>query len=546
MPIGIIWAKREKLLPNSFLKTTYCFIFITVIKTIIPTNEESSGNMPELLLGIDIGTSSIKVSVVDAATTKCIASAQYPETEAGITSLQTGWAEQSPESWWQHTIQAIKKVNASGEYDPWGIEAIGIAYQMHGLVLVDKHQEVLRDSIIWCDSRAVDIGNNAFEKIGPEKCLSCLLNSPGNFTASKLAWVKNNEPEIFNQVDKMMLPGDFLAMKLTGEITTTTSALSEGVFWDFKKNEISKDVLDQYGFDENCIPEIKPVFSEHGFLLPAIAEKLSLKKNIPVTYKAGDQLNNALSLNVLQPGEVAATAGTSGVIYAVTDQLFADKFSRVNAFAHVNHKGDEGEIRLGVLLCINGTGIMNSWIKKLCGNDLSYDEINALAASIQPGSEDLLVLPFGNGAERMLQNKLIGSHISNIDLNKHTKAHIFRAVQEGIAFAFRYGLDIMRENGLQPTIIRAGKSNLFLSDVFLQSFVNATGVAVELYANDGSVGAALGAGIGAGVYKTFDEAFSQFKPLKKIEPGNTASDSRQVYDKLYAGWKKLLENYLNG
>lgn len=525
-----------------------------MIKTIIPANNESSGNGPELLLGIDIGTSSIKVSVVDAATTVCIASAQYPETEAEIISLQTGWAEQSPESWWKHTIEAIKKLNTTKKYNPSGIKAIGIAYQMHGLVLVDKHQKVLRNSIIWCDSRSVEIGNNAFEKIGPAKCLSCLLNSPGNFTASKLAWVKDNEPEIFKQVDTMMLPGDFIAMKLTGVITTTSSALSEGVFWDFKKDEISKDVLQYYGFDESCIPEIKPVFSEHGYLLPEIAEKLSLKENIPVTYKAGDQLNNALSLNVLKPGEVAATAGTSGVIYAVTDQLLADKFSRVNTFVHVNHKArspveegvvqrtpsEGGEARLGVLLCINGTGIMNSWIKKLCGDGLNYDEINGWSATIHPGSDGLFVLPFGNGAERMLQNKVIGAHISNIDLNKHSKAHIFRAVQEGIAFAFRYGLDILKENGLRPTIIRAGSSNLFLSDVFVQSFVNATGVAVELFSNDGSVGAALGAGIGAGIYKSFDEAFSQFKPLKKIEPMNT-----RLYDELYMNWEKLLSKYLN-
>ncbi|MEP6926160.1 MAG: FGGY family carbohydrate kinase [Ginsengibacter sp.] len=499
--------------------------------------------MPELLLGIDIGTSSVKVSVVDAATQQCIGSAHYPETEASITSLQTGWAEQSPESWWKYTIQAIQNLNATKKYDSSGIKAIGIAYQMHGLVLVDKDQNVLRDSIIWCDSRAVETGNGAFEKMGPEKCLSCLLNSPGNFTASKLAWVKTNEPEIFKQVDKVMLPGDFIAMKLTGEITTTSSALSEGIFWDFINDEVSKDVLQHYGFDDKLIPKIQPVFSEHGFLIAEVAEQLSLNKNIPVTYKAGDQLNNALSLNVLQPGEVAATAGTSGVIYAVTDKLSADKFSRVNAFAHVNHSAKEK--RLGILLCINGTGIMNSWIKKLCGNRLSYDEINARAATIKPGSEDLFVLPFGNGAERMLENKIVGAHLSNIDLNKHTNAHIFRAVQEGIAFAFRYGLDIMKENGLKPTIIRAGQSNLFLSDVFVQSFVNATGVAVELYANDGSAGAALGAGIGAGVYKTFDEAFSNFQPLKKIEPIYIESYSYRIYDELYLAWQKLLEKYLN-
>jgi len=490
-----------------------------------------------LLLGIDIGTSSIKVAVVNAETQQCIASAQYPETETSITSLQTGWAEQSPEMWWQHAIQAINKVNASGKYDPHQIKAIGISYQMHGLVLVDEQQNVLRDSIIWCDGRAIEIGENALHAIGVHTCSSCLLNSPGNFTASKLAWVKTNEPEVYKKIDKMMLPGDFIAMKLTGDITTTSSALSEGIFWDFKKDEISKSVMEYFEFDNLLVPKVLPLFSSHGKLLSEVAEKLSLKKDVPVTYKAGDQLNNALSLNVLQPGEVAATAGTSGVIYAVTDKLLADKFSRVNAFAHVNH--ESGEKRLGVLLCINGTGIMNSWIKKLCGENLSYDEINAQATKIKPGSDGLFILPFGNGAERMLRNKIVGSHISNIDFNKHSKAHIFRAAQEGIAFSFRYGLDIMRENGLYPTVIRAGKANLFLSDVFVESFVNATGVAVELYENDGSVGAALGAGIGAGIYSSYEEAFANFKPIKQVHPAHLS-----LYDDLYENWKILLETYL--
>lgn len=490
-----------------------------------------------LLLGIDIGTSFIKVSVVDATTQQCVATAQYPETENPITSLQSGWAEQSPEMWWEHTVQAIKKLNNYEKFDSKNIVSIGISYQMHGLVVVDKDQKVLRDSIIWCDSRSVQIGENAFNEIGEEICSSCLLNSPGNFTASKLAWVKNNEPEIYKQVDKIMLPGDFIAMKLTGEITTTSSALSEGILWDFQNDEISKDVMRNFGFDDSLIPKVQPLFSPHGKLLPEIAKRLGLAENIPVTYKAGDQPNNALSLNVLKPGEVAATAGTSGVIYAVTDQLFSDKYSRVNAFAHVNHTSENKH--LGVLLCINGTGIMNSWIKKMCGDGLSYNEMDVLSSEIQPGSEGLFILPFGNGAERMLENKMVGAHLSNIDLNKHTKAHIFRAVQEGIAFAFRYGLDIMRENNLHPTIIRAGKANLFLSNVFIQSFVNATGVAVELYENDGSVGAALGAGIGAGIYKSYDDAFANFKPLGKFEPTNV-----DLYNELYIEWKKLLESHL--
>lgn len=487
-----------------------------------------------LLLGIDLGTSFIKVTVVDAATQKAVASAQYPETENAITSLQSGWAEQSPEMWWQHTVQAIQKLNALNKFNGWDVAAIGISYQMHGLVMVDKQQKVLRDSIIWCDSRAVEIGESAFKEIGEEICSSRLLNSPGNFTASKLAWVKINEPQIYEQIDKIMLPGDFIAMKLTGEITTTSSALSEGILWDFKNDTISEEVMQHFGFDESLIPRVQPLFSSHGKLLPDVAQQLSLNANISVTYKAGDQPNNALSLNVLEPGEVAANAGTSGVIYAVTDKLLADQFSRVNSFVHVNHEA--GNKRVGVLLCINGAAIMNSWIKKVCGEALTYGEMDRLASAVGAGSDGLLVLPFGNGSERMFQNKMIEAHISNIDLNKHTKAHILRAVQEGVAFAFRYGLDIMRENNLHPTIIRAGRANLFLSEVFIQSFVNATGVAVELYENDGSVGAALGGGIGAGVYKSYSEAYSNLKSLGKFEPTNV-----EFYNELYQKWKTLLE-----
>jgi xylulokinase len=490
-----------------------------------------------LLLGIDVGTSFIKVSVVDAESQKMIAGTKYPETENAITSLQSGWAEQSPEMWWQQTIRAIQNLCSSNKFNAAEITAIGISYQMHGLVLVDKNQKVLRDSIIWCDSRAVEIGKDAHNKIGDEICSSCLLNSPGNFTASKLAWVKNNEPEIYKQVDKIMLPGDFIAMKLTGEITTTSSALSEGILWDFKKDTISEDVMKHFNFDEFFIPPVKSLFSSHGKILPSVAQQLCINENVIVSYKAGDQPNNALSLNVLQPGEVAANAGTSGVIYAVTDKLFSDPLSRVNSFVHVNHTKDEK--RIGVLLCINGAAIMNSWIKKVCCENLSYKEMDALASTIKPGSEGLFILPFGNGSERILRNKIVDAHIENIDLNKHTKAHIFRAAQEGIAFAFRYGLDIMRENGLHPTLVRAGKANLFLSDVFIQSFVDGTGLAVELYDNDGSVGAALGAGIGAGVFSSYKEALRNVKPLQRFEPAQT-----EVYENLYQQWKRLLDNKL--
>lgn len=486
-----------------------------------------------LVLGIDLGTSSIKVSVIDAATQKTIASAQYPETEVNIISLQNGWAEQSPDQWWEDVKQAILKCNATSLYDPKDISAIGIAYQMHGLVLVDKDQHVLRNSIIWCDSRAVEIGNKAFDEIGEERCLSRLLNSPGNFTASKLAWVKQNEPQVYDRIDKLMLPGDFIAMKFTGEITTTPSALSEGIFWDFQDGASSKDITGYFGFDHSLFPSLQPVFSDHGKLKETVASRLGLKTGIPVTYKAGDQLNNALSLNVLQPGEVAATAGTSGVIYGVSDRLEFDPQSRINSFAHVNHREDQN--RIGVLLCINGAGIFNRWIRNMFAAQQSYDALNLAAADAPVGAAGLFSIPFGNGAERMLNNAIVGAHFHGLDLNLHSLGHLVRSAQEGIAFAFRYGLDIMKENGIEPSIIRAGRTNMFLSDVFTSSFVNATGVVVELHPSDGSVGAAIGAGIGTGILKEADLSSSK-KTFKTIEPSRQSK-----YEELYQQWKEVLE-----
>ena len=494
------------------------------------------------LLGIDIGTSFIKVSLVEASTQLCILTVSYPGTENAISAHQNGWAEQSPLMWWEQVQAGIVKLHQAAKlalpsYDSNNIAAIGIAYQMHGLVLVDKNKKALRDSIIWCDSRAVPYGDKAFDTIGHEKCLSHLLNSPGNFTAAKLAWVKEYEPKVFAQIHKIMLPGDFIAMQLTGEITTSIAALSEGIFWDFKSNCISKDVLNYFGFDESIFPTVKDVFSNHGALSASIANTLSLKAGIPISYKAGDQPNNALSLNVLEPGEVAATAGTSGVIYGVGNTLSYDLQSRVNSFAHVNHTSAEN--RIGMLLCINGTGILNSWVKKYIGANTNYTTINEMAASIPAGSDGLTILPFGNGAERIFNNKIIGAQILGLDLNKHTAAHIYRAAQEGIAFAFRYGLDIMRENKLEPSVIKAGQANLFLSPVFTHAFVNATGVPVALYNVEGSVGAALGAGIGAGIYKELKDAFADTKPIERIEPRDT-----EKYNLLYENWKNNLAKFI--
>jgi xylulokinase len=488
-----------------------------------------------LLLGIDAGSSSIKASVIDGETGECLATSFYPKKEMEMISHKPGWAEQDPEKWWDNLRLAIADCLMVIGSKKEAIGAVGISYQMHGLVCVDRDQKVLRPSIIWCDSRAVEYGNKAAGALGKEFYLSHLLNSPGNFTASKLAWVKQNEPDIFNRIDKIMLPGDYIAMKLTGEAHTSFSGLSEGIFWDFARNGISDELMSYYGFERSIIPDAGSSFEVQGRITPSMASELGLPKGIPVSYRAGDQPNNALSLNVLNPGEVAATAGTSGVIYGVTDQKKYDPQSRVNTFLHVNHS--EKAPRLGVLLCINGTGILNSWIKRIAGKDLSYDDMNQMADTVSPGSEGVTILPFGNGAERMLMNNNPGSRIIGVNFNTHNSAHLFRAAQEGIAFSFKYGLDIMKETGINPQLIRAGSANMFLSKIFRETLSTITSTEIHLYNTDGSVGAARGAGIGCGYYKSEKEAFNGLKSINLTTPDKART---QAYTDAYARWSEQL------
>ncbi len=490
-----------------------------------------------LLLGFDIGSSSVKGSLVDGESGKCLASAFYPKQEMKMVAHQAGWAEQDPELWWENLKLALKDIlNESGVL-PADIGAIGISYQMHGLVLAGKDFNVLRPSIIWCDSRATGIGENAFREIGNQKCLTNLLNSPGNFTASKLSWVKENEHELFDKIHKAMLPGDFIAMKMTGEIKTTISGLSEGIMWNFKENSIATLLLDHYGIDGDLIPELTDTFGVQGQLSEKAANELGLKPGIKISYRAGDQPNNALSLNVLNPGEIAATAGTSGVVYGVSDKIKFDPLSRVNTFAHVNHS--DVSPRLGVLLCINGTGILNSWLKANVGNNsFSYEEMNEQASKIPIGSENLAILPFGNGAERVLKNTSPGAQISGLNFNIHHSAHLFRAAQEGIAFSFKYGMDVMENIGVKAQVIRAGHANMFLSPIFRETLACITDATIELFNTDGSIGAARGAGIGCGYYKSESEAFSNLQKLEVVQPDIAYATA---YQAAYLNWKEILE-----
>jgi len=487
------------------------------------------------LLGLDIGSSSIKAALVDAASGQTAGIVQYPEQEMEILAPQSDWAEQHPAVWWDAVCQATRKLMTSTGADPSQVAAIGISYQMHGLVTVDKQGEVLRPSIIWCDSRAVAIGERAFQAIGSGYCLEHYLNTPGNFTASKLRWVRENEPAIFEKIHKIMLPGDYIAYRMTGEICTTITGLSEGIFWDFAEHTPARKLMEYYGIPESMLPDIRGVFEPQGQLHAAAAAALGLPAGIPVGYRAGDQPNNALSLNVLRAGEVAATGGTSGVVYAVAPGPVHDQQQRVNGFAHVNYTREQP--LTGVLLCINGAGSQYRFIRQIVGdNAVTYPDMEAAAATVPVGSDGLTILPFGNGAERMLGNSTPGSRILGLNFNRHEKRHLYRAALEGIAFAFVYGMEALRDMQIPVSMLRVGNDNLFQSAIFSNTIATLVGTAIEMHATTGAVGAARAAGVSAGIYKNIEEAMQGSRIVHRYEP----QSQTEAYQVAYERWKKEL------
>tara|TARA_R110000868_G_scaffold165090_3_gene398035 strand:- start:334 stop:1818 length:1485 start_codon:yes stop_codon:yes gene_type:complete len=489
-------------------------------------------------LGLDIGSSSIKAALVEVESGKSIGVVQEPKEEMSMHAPKNGWAEQKPNDWWLHICNAITSLKKQYNISRTQIKGIGIAYQMHGLVVVDKAGNPLRKSIIWCDSRAVEIGHKAFDVLGQEKCASHLLNSPANFTASKLKWVKENEPDIYSKIHKFMLPGDYIAYKFSNVINTTISGLSEGVFWDFKNNNLANFLLEHYGIDKALVPDIIDTFGVQSVVDKKGEAESGISAGTPIYYRAGDQPNNALSLNVFNSGEVAATGGTSGVVYAVTNNLSGKESTRVNNFAHVNYSNENQNI--GKLLNINGAGIQYRWL--LNNLDVSsYEEMNNLASDIPIGSDGVCLIPFGNGAERMLNNKEIGTRIVNINLNNHHKGHMCRAALEGIAFSFVYGMEIMTSDGVRPSVIRAGNDNLFRSEIFANTVATLIEQEIEIYSTTGAIGAARAANLYKGDFKAFGKTIMDndhvmtFMPIK----------DKQSYIKAYQNWKKELELILN-
>ena len=489
----------------------------------------------DFFLGIDLGSSSVKTSLFDSTSGKSVDSCTYPSSEMEIISKEDGWAEQDPNYWWDCILKTFENLSEKNDFKL--VRSIGISYQMHGLVVLDKNNNLIYNSIIWCDSRAVKIGQRAESELESSILENKILNSPGNFTASKLRWLKENRSDVYDQISKIMLPGDYIVFKLTNKISTTPMGLSEGILWDFHSDKLSEDVLEYYNIDRKLIPEIVDSVGNQGTISDDVRDRFGFDNDVKVTYRAGDQPNNALALNVFDNGEVAASGGTSGVIYSITKDINSKEPSRINHFAHVNYNDNNKSI--GKLLCINGAGIQYRWLRNHSVGK-SYEKMNEAASSIPVGSEGISVIPFGNGAERMLNNKNIGTHICNINLNQHSHGHLYRSSLEGIAFSFMYGMEILKNDNALINVVRAGNDNLFRSKIFANTVATLIGHEIEIYNTTGAFGAARASGVMNDNLDSFRKKITKNDHVMTFLPLKNTSE----YEDAYSRWKEDLQGIL--
>ncbi len=489
-------------------------------------------------LGIDVGTGGSRAVLIDSSGA-IVASATIEH--APFASPEIGWAEQNPEDWRRASIEAIRQVLANENVNAEDIAAVGLSGQMHGAVFLDKFDKVLRPSIIWCDQRTENQCRELTEKIGAEKLIE-LVSNPAlpNFTLTKMLWVRENEPEIWRKVKCVLLPKDYVRFCLTGDKATDVSDASGTLMLDVRNRKWSKEILAASEIGESLLPELYESAEITGTISAECAAETGLLKGTPVVAGASDNAAGAIGMGIVRVGSVSATVGTSGVIFAVTDKPSIDLRGRIHTFCHAAPN------RWHVTGVTQAAGLSLRWFRDNFSLNENYDDLTAESAKISVGADGLLWTPY-----------LMGERTPHIDSNvrasligltaSHTKAHVVRAILEGVAFSLRDSLEIFKDLDIPIQTIKLGGGGA-RSSLWRQIQADVYGRAVEIVESDegAAYGAVLLAGVGAGRWKTIDQACGEtIRVAEKIEPNDESVEilnrQYQKYQTIYPSLRSIFQ-----
>lgn len=497
-------------------------------------------------LGIDVGTGGSRAVVIDEAG-QVVTSATIEH--APFASPQTGWAEQDPGDWWRASSAAVRAVLANGKVRTEEIASIGLTGQMHGAVLLDEHDEVLRPAIIWCDVRTDPQCREITQRVGAEQLIQLVLNPAlAGFTLPKLMWVREVEPDLWTRVRSVLLPKDYVRLKLTGDRATDVADASGTLLLDVRGRKWSQEMLAHANLDEKLLPHVYESQEVTGSVSAAGAEATGLLVGTPVVAGAGDQAAGAIGMGIVRPGSVSATIGTSGVVFAATDRPALDPKGRVHTFCHAIPD------RWHVMGVTQAAGLSLRWFRDRFGtgdihsnNDQNRDPYEYLveeAANAPVGADGLFWAPYLMGErtphlDPHARAALIGLTAS------HTRSHIIRAILEGVAYSLRDTLSIFSELGVPAGIIRLGGGGA-RSILWQQIQADVYGQTVELVAADEgpAFGAALLAAVGVAAWASVDEACNTAVSVRaRIEPEPAArtlmDQGYQTYQLIYPALRQI-------
>lgn len=499
------------------------------------------------LMGIDIGTTSARAIIIDEEG-KLLGAGVY---EYPLYHPQPLWAEQDPQDWWEGTKKSIGKALKEADVKPQEIGGIGLSGQMHGLVLLDENYEVLRRSILWCDQRTVKQCEYIMRKSRQTLVKSTCNPALTGFTLPKVIWVRQEEPKIYDKIHKMLLPKDYIRFKLTGEFATEVSDASGTLMLDVKKRKWSEDVLSAFGINKEALPVVYESVQITGKITPEAARETGLKEGIPVVGGGGDQAAGGVGNGVVREGLLSSTIGTSGVVFASLNDVKTDPLLRTHTFCHAV----PGKWHImGVMLSAGGSlkwfrdnlGMEELNVSKITGQD-PYEILTMEASRVEPGSEGLIFLPYLMGERTPYPDPYAKGVFFGLT-PRHTKAHLVRAVMEGVAFGLRDSLEIIKRLGTKIEEIRASgggaRSELWRQ---IQADINNTQMVTINMSEGPAFGVALLAGVGTGVYKSVEEACeSTIHITGTTEPIKENVKRYEEYYKIYRSlYHKLKDEFVN-